>query len=301
MQFVLQQISTVIGLMIVLAPLASSGGEVAGQALVESDANATEILEGRAEKGRTAKGASADAREVPMVMETGDAGTGSGEDDLQPTLIAGDNRPEGEAARHQTGGETTASGRAGEEGGRPSGEADPAKLTEDRIPVLATVKTEKKEAVGGGYHRLILTLVILATLLGAASFAIRRWAGHRALRSQNTKIKVLTQHHLGPKKSLAIIQVAGESLLIGVTDQNISMLKTLSLLDEDIPGSVPGSFEQAITDFDDQDGFDRPESGQSATRGRESRERGEADDFAMRGLSEIRDVVSNRLKNMRNI
>ena len=43
----------------------------------------------------------------------------------------------------------------------------------------------------------------------------------------------MTQHFLGPRKSLAIIRVAGETMLIGVTDHNISMIKSLSLLDED--------------------------------------------------------------------
>lgn len=173
------------------------------------------------------------------------------------------------------------------------------KLPESEIPVLANVKAEKKEA-GGNFHRILMTLGVLVITLGAVSFGLKRWASKSKSQTQTTKIKVLTQHHLGPKKSLAIIQVAGESLLIGVTDHNISMLKTLALLDEEIPEDVPNRFDRTLDGFDDEEPMQE-------TRGRSRR--GENDDimtdsdedFTMRGLSEIRDVVSKRLKNMRNL
>ncbi len=59
-------------------------------------------------------------------------------------------------------------------------------------------------------------------------------------------IKILSQTFLGPKKSLAVIRVAGESVLIGITDQNINLLKTLSLLDEEIPQETPQKFNALI-------------------------------------------------------
>ncbi len=60
------------------------------------------------------------------------------------------------------------------------------------------------------------------------------------------QIKVLSQHYLGPKKSLAIVHVAGESILIGVTDQNISMIKSLSLIDDEVPANLPNTFGQTL-------------------------------------------------------
>jgi flagellar protein FliO/FliZ len=49
------------------------------------------------------------------------------------------------------------------------------------------------------------------------------------------KIKVVTQFHLGPKKTLAVVRVAGESLLLGITETQIGLIKTLSLLDDELP------------------------------------------------------------------
>lgn len=60
------------------------------------------------------------------------------------------------------------------------------------------------------------------------------------------KIKVVTQFHLGPKKSLAVVRVAGESMLLGITDTQISLIKTLALLDEDLPEISSDSFVEAL-------------------------------------------------------
>lgn len=162
---------------------------------------------------------------------------------------------------------------------------DTNKLSEAEIPVLATVK-DTKRAAGGDYGRLIITLGVLTVLLGGASFAVRRWAGKKTNKKENTRIQVLTQHHLGPKKSVAILQVAGESILVGITDHNISMLKTLSLIDDEVPASVPRNFDRALDDYEETDSYERER---------------ESDEFAVRGLSDIRDVVSTRLKSMRNL
>ena len=129
------------------------------------------------------------------------------------------------------------------------------KLPESEIPVLNTAQNEKKEA-GSNFPRLMLTLGVLVVVLGAATLAMKRWSARSQKGNQNTKIRVLTQHHLGPKKAIAIIQVAGESILIGITDQNISMLKTLSLIDDEIPEQVPRHFDRTLADFDEEAGDD---------------------------------------------
>lgn len=155
---------------------------------------------------------------------------------------------------------------------------DTNKLPESQIPVLSNQK-EAKKASSNPIGRLLITLGVLAVVLGATVFAVKRYSANRNIGPRsNTKIRVLTQHPLGPKKSLAIIQVAGESILVGITDQNISMLKTLSLIDDEVPANVPNRFEVSADEFDSED-----------------------DDFASRDLSRIRDTVSARLKNMRNI
>ncbi|MES2855626.1 MAG: flagellar biosynthetic protein FliO [Bdellovibrionota bacterium] len=178
-----------------------------------------------------------------------------------------------------------------------------SKLPESEIPVLTTTKAAKKEE-GGGFGRLMTTLGVLTVVLGAAAFGVRKYSRKVGTKSLHTNIKIITQHHLGPKKSLAIVQVAGESILIGITDQNISMLKSLSLIDDEIPVEIPARFEQAM------DNVAEPQLAAPTRRGLlgmgKSRpapailEEDESEDFMMQGLNEIQDVVTTRLKNMRN-
>ena len=168
--------------------------------------------------------------------------------------------------------------------------AVPARSEKD-IPVLTTVKPEKKEA-GVGLERLVLTLFVLCAVLGASLFGLKRWAATKSKQKTNTKIQILTQHHLGPKKSLAIIQVAGEALLIGITDQNISMLKTLALIDDEVPGLVPRNFN---------DEMDREITRDNVSDALSSDQQDEEENFAMKGLGEVRDQISTRLRGLRNL
>lgn len=168
----------------------------------------------------------------------------------------------------------------------PKPQIDTSKLAEHEIPVVANAK-EGKKAEGGQFQRVMITLGVLIVLLGAVSLGLKRWMKRTGTKGNNTKIKILTQHHLGAKKSLAIVQVAGEAILIGITDQNISMLKTLALLDEEVPEEVPRHFDRTMASFDEDEDED------TQPRGRE--------DFAMRGLGEIRDVVTRRLNGFKNL
>lgn len=148
-----------------------------------------------------------------------------------------------------------------------------AKQKESDVPLFKKQAGQEK-VVESSANKLIFTAIIVSLLGIGLTFAIRRWGKNKSQSKSNTSIKVLTQHYLGPKKSLAIIQVAGESILIGVTEQNISMIKSLALLDEEMSEVTEKSFKRALDDFD------------------------EREEFALRG---VKDVVSNRLKGMRSL
>jgi flagellar protein FliO/FliZ len=102
-------------------------------------------------------------------------------------------------------------------------------------------------------------------------------------------IEVLNQHHLGPKRSIAVIRVAGEAVLIGVTDHNITLLKTLSLLDDDVPEETREA--TFALKNDEAYKFEKTLSKKAAPTTRE-------DEFSMQGLKEI---IGDRLKNMKEL
>lgn len=139
---------------------------------------------------------------------------------------------------------------------------------EDKIPL--TINAVKPAQVGENpLVKMVVSLGIFAVFaIGGFIFITR--LRRKSKSGKASQIKVLTQHYLGPKKSLSIIRVAGESILIGITDQSITHIKTLSLLDEEIPDSTPREFSNLIKD----------------------------EDFSMKG---IKDIVSDKMKNMRSL
>src|SRR5262249_8128256 len=128
--------------------------------------------------------------------------------------------------------------------------------------------------------QLMFGLAILAASLVGTWFFVNRWMHKKNLKNPTTSIRVLTQHYIGPKKSLAIVSVAGETILLGVTDHNINMIKSLSLLDDDLPKNLPADFDSTLEQVQ---GDDRSEG---------------VEDYAMKGVKEI---VGERLKNMRSL
>jgi flagellar protein FliO/FliZ len=165
-------------------------------------------------------------------------------------------------------------------------------MKESEIPLLGAEKQTKKSE-SSPWFRLIATVGVLGVLFFGAKYGIKKYARRsNSQKAQGTKIRVVTNHHLGPKKSLMIVNVAGESLLLGVTDHNITILKNLSLLEEELPADVPSTFAGAINET-----FVETKNLVATASTAEEQE----DDFAVQGLAQIKDKVSSRLKNMRQI
>ncbi len=162
--------------------------------------------------------------------------------------------------------------------------------SEDAIPVDFS-KLKKTEATEASSGRLFLTFGIMAVILGLGYYFAKKYG--RPTNTAQTKIKILTQHYLGPKRSLAIVRVAGESILIGITDQNINMIKSLSLLDDEVPENVTAtSFQETFNEKKEMT------MGQLSTGPNASRDTSKEgnEEFSIR---HIKDVVSLKLKGMR--
>lgn len=179
--------------------------------------------------------------------------------------------------------------------------ADVTKIKETAI-LLKTKETDipvhldgdKKSApTDSPIFKVIMSLSVIGILGCGAFFWIKKYAKKGNSKSAATQIKVLTQHYLGPKKSLAIIRVAGESILVGITDHNISLIKELSLIDDEIPEATPKSFKTVFAIGQDEGVNFASNDDQGTGEDEDSR-----DEFSISG---IKDFVSSKLKNMRSI
>lgn len=177
---------------------------------------------------------------------------------------------------------------------------DKSKAKETEIPL--SLETQKKVASSEStYFRIIMVVAILGTLICGTWIFVRKNKFQNIKRNKN-EIKILAQHYLGPKKSIAVVRVAGESILVGITDAHINMIKTLSLMDDELPEVTSNNFK---TELNERMENEATEVTQSSTYNRRSQintkspiQDEEADEFSIKG---IKDLVSSKLKNMRSI
>lgn len=105
-------------------------------------------------------------------------------------------------------------------------------------PALACA--EELPAGGGGNYsflasflQMIAALAIVIGLILVVYFAATRlMRGIPALRPGNRHIRLLEVRPMGPRKSLMLIEVGGEYLLLSNTEEHLSLIKQIEMLEE---------------------------------------------------------------------
>lgn len=71
--------------------------------------------------------------------------------------------------------------------------------------------------------KMITMLAILAGGLFFTLYLLRRFKPFRALEKQNL-IRIIATKHIAPKKMISVIEVCGEILVVGISQENLSFL-----------------------------------------------------------------------------
>lgn len=188
---------------------------------------------------------------------------------------------------------------------------------EEEIPL--SIETTKKVAVGESTYFRIILVVALIGILASGMWILIRKNRFQNIKKNKNEIKILAQHYLGPKKSLAVVRVAGESILVGITDAQINMIKTLSLMDDELPDVTSDNFKSELDErmsgqSNNMESFTvspapsstynrKSQIGSKSTNNKTANNKTtnndeEMDEFSIKG---IKDLVSTKLKNMRSI
>ncbi|MCK4412074.1 MAG: flagellar biosynthetic protein FliO [Candidatus Eisenbacteria sp.] len=91
-------------------------------------------------------------------------------------------------------------------------------------------------SAGAMLLRVVLALGLVFGLLAAVLYLYRRASRRGTASARRSRIEIIAQRSLGSRTSLALVEVAGEALLIGITPQQISALRTLG-----VPAKAPGT------------------------------------------------------------
>lgn len=89
--------------------------------------------------------------------------------------------------------------------------------------------------VAPGYGLFILETVIALLVIAAAGWAVVRFSAGRLLSGRgNRRMKIIERLVLEPRRSLHLVEVDGEILLVGTSDHSVQLL-------ERRPSTAPGS------------------------------------------------------------
>lgn len=133
-----------------------------------------------------------------------------------------------------------------------------AETAEENLPVFkgekpkAEIKVEQTQTSSYLWLRVLGSLGIVVGLIGGSVYLLKKLPNTNRFANKSKMIQVLSQHYIGAKKSLAVVRVAGETVLVGITDNNISHIKTLSLLDDEVPKKFSNTLSQKIQDDNEE-------------------------------------------------
>lgn len=92
--------------------------------------------------------------------------------------------------------------------------------------------------------KMVSALVVVVICIYGAVFALKKLMGRKITgRGSNGILEVLETAHLGPKKMISVVRIADRSVLVGVTDNQISLLTEL---DETQTAQITAIDEQAL-------------------------------------------------------
>lgn len=93
----------------------------------------------------------------------------------------------------------------------------------------ASAQNDPTKAAAGGFGKVFLNLILVLGLIGGVAWGFRKFVLKKglALGAQNNLIRPISSYSLSPGRSLSIVRIGDEVLVLGVTNSNISLITSL--------------------------------------------------------------------------
>ncbi len=99
-------------------------------------------------------------------------------------------------------------------------------------------------ATGGVLLKLVFALVAVLALILLLQKAARRWGGSFQAGGGSESIRIVSSRSVGPRMSLALVQVMDRTLLVGISPQGIRQVADLGAADAPSAGGTLGAAQQ---------------------------------------------------------
>ncbi|MCC6138111.1 MAG: flagellar biosynthetic protein FliO [Bdellovibrionaceae bacterium] len=167
---------------------------------------------------------------------------------------------------------------------------------ENEIP-LNTKKAAAPTSGMPSLKRIAGGFFVIAILIVSALFVTRKMKSKKAGAAFNhDSITVISQKYLGPKRNLVLIRVTGEYLLLGVTDHNISLIKNLNVVDDEIPELTGKDFTEVLEKKENtMSNYEMNRARENADRTSFSkRENDNEDSFSVSSLDDVKKIFKKK-------
>lgn len=123
------------------------------------------------------------------------------------------------------------------------------------VPVAASAagSGEGSYSFAASLVRMVGSLAVVLGLVYLATHLSRRWfPGGSGRPGRQSQIRVVETRHLAPKKSLLLVEVAGEYLLLSNGSDGLTLIKQIDMLEEieviEVFGTEPrkGAFQEKL-------------------------------------------------------
>ncbi len=129
----------------------------------------------------------------------------------------------------------------------PEGDLFTSKKDKANTTGIAQKKRDKKASLTDGVIRLILSLLVVSAVIGTIAYALKKGGFGKSLTPakplSTDVIKTLGNHTLAPNRSLMVVKIVDEIVVLGVTDQSINHVMNLAP-DADFALEQPETTEQ---------------------------------------------------------
>ncbi len=114
-----------------------------------------------------------------------------------------------------------------------------ADVAETVTPEGQPLTAEPDSGVYSAVAKMLSALGVVILLAYGALYSLRRMMGKRHAGGSNSSLEVLQTTHVGQHKTISLVRVGQRSVLVGVTDHQISTLTELDVQEtEDIVGAA---------------------------------------------------------------
>lgn len=99
-------------------------------------------------------------------------------------------------------------------------------------PAAGLALADSTESLLGAIAKMLGALAVVVGLMLALFYWVKKLGLGRIAGTHQTLIRVLDSRMIAPKKYVAVLQVPGERIVVGITDQQINFLTSLGTTEE---------------------------------------------------------------------